>query len=262
VLEWRFGAQLDWRLVTIGLRDEVTPGYAAAYDPERAAGRLAFFHDRYGMPFALQPKERASATGTGCRAIVAARLRSPGSEWRVLRALQLAYFNSGLLLDDPDGILGVLREIPGLDADAVVGALEDPDVAEAYAQDRAEARTAAGTPAEAQAKTSTSDGPVRFTAPSVVFELDGTRFVAGGWQPALAYDVLLANLDPSLGRTPPPESPEPLLERFPDGLTTAEVGALLATGPDLVPDLDAARRALEESGARRAPLGQDALWTR
>jgi protein-disulfide isomerase-like protein with CxxC motif len=262
VLEWRFGSGLDWRLVTIGLRDEVTPGYAAAYDPERAALRLTFFRDRYGMPFGLQPKGRASATAPACRAIVAARLRSPGSEWRVLRALQLAFFNTDVLLDDAEGIGGVLRDVPGLDADAIVDALDDPDVLEAYAEDRAETRSAGGSAAEAQSKTSTSDGPVRFTAPSVAFDLDGVSYVAGGWQPVLAYDVLLANLVPSLERTPPPESPEPLLDHFQDGLTTAEVAALLATGPDPVPDLDVARRALEEIGASRRALGQDALWTR
>ena len=62
VLEWRFGSSLEWRLVTIGLRDEVTPGYAAAFDAQRSAARLAFFRDRYGMPFGLQPKARASAS--------------------------------------------------------------------------------------------------------------------------------------------------------------------------------------------------------
>jgi hypothetical protein len=97
-----------------------------------------------------------------------------------------------------------------------------------------------------------------------VFERDGTRLVAGGWQHVLAYDVLLANLDPTLERTRPPETPEPLLERFPDGLTTAEVALLLADGPDPVPDHPAAERALvelvAEGLAERLPLGQDALW--
>jgi hypothetical protein len=97
-----------------------------------------------------------------------------------------------------------------------------------------------------------------------VFELDGRRFVAGGWQPPLAYDVLLANLEPTLERTPPPTTPEPLLEYFSDGLTTAEVAALLADGPDPIPDLNAAERTLLDLGAQgnvvRVPLGQDAVW--
>ena len=104
---------------------------------------------------------------------------------------------------------------------------------------------------------------MRFTAPSVVFEHDGVRLVAGGFQPVEAYDVLIANLNPGLDRTPPPESPEPLLARFPSGLTTQEVAALLAQG-NTPPDRAAAEAALIElvgSGvARRTPLGDDALW--
>jgi protein-disulfide isomerase-like protein with CxxC motif len=264
VLEWRYGAQLEWRLVTIGLRDEVSAGAAAAYDPGRAAQRQTFFRDRYGMPFGLVPKVRAAASGPGCRAVVAARLVEPGSEWRVLRALQLAIFGTGFLLDEGDQMREVLRAVPGLDADAIVDRLDSPEVLAAYEADKAETRAAAGSPAEAQGKTSTSDGPVRFTAPSIVFERDGTRLVAGGWQHVLAYDVLLANLDPSLEREPPPETPEPLLARFADGLTTAEVAHLLAGGADPVPDHDAAEQALvelvAEGVATRTPLGQDAVW--
>jgi 2-hydroxychromene-2-carboxylate isomerase len=263
VLEWRYGAELDWRLVMIGLREDAS-AIQARFDAARSALGHARFRDRYGMPFAALPKERAAATGRGCRAVVAARLLEPGSEWRVLRALQLANFTTQLLLDDDELIRETLRGVPGVDADAIVDRLDDPEVTEAYEQDRAEARSAAGTAAETQDKTSTSDGPVRFTAPSIVFERDGRRLVAGGWQPVLAYDVLIANLDPEIDRTPPPETPEPLLDRFPDGLTTAEVAALLADGPDCWTDLDAAEAALlqlvGEGIAVKEPLGQDALW--
>jgi hypothetical protein len=196
--------------------------------------------------------------------VVAARLLDPGSEWRVLRALQFANFTTPLLLDDGEQIRDALRAVPGIDADTIVERLDDHEVAQAYERDRAEARAAAGTAAESQGKTSTSDGPVRFTAPSLVFERGGHRLIAGGWQPILAYDVLVANLDPAIRRTPPPETPEPLLERFPDGLTTAEVAALLAQGPDYRADPEAAEQALlplvAGGEAVRVPLGHDALW--
>jgi protein-disulfide isomerase-like protein with CxxC motif len=261
VLEWRYGDQLEWRLVTIGLRDEPS---AAAFDAARATRRYLVFRDRYGMPFGSVPKERASATGRGCRAIVAARLLDPGSEWGVLRALQLGNFTTDLLLDDDERIRQALSYVPGLDADAIVDRLDHDEVTSAYEADKVEARQAAGSAAEAQGKTSTSDGPVRFTAPSVVFEHDGTRLVAGGWQPVLAYDVLLANLDPALDRRPPPGTPEPLFEWFPDGLTTAEVAALIAEGPDYVADHEHAEQLLVELVARgeveRIPTGQDAVW--
>jgi 2-hydroxychromene-2-carboxylate isomerase len=261
VLEWRYGAQLAWRLVMIGLRDEPS---TAPFDPARATRRYLLFRDRYGMPFGSLPKERPAATGRGCRAVVAARLLDPGSEWRVLRALQLANFTTQLLLDDDEAIRSALASVPDVDADAIVDRFDDDDVTSAYEADKAEARTAAGTAAEAQGKTSTSDGPVRFTAPSVVFQHDRKRFVAGGWQPPLAYDLLLANLDPTLRREPPPGTPLPLLERFGDGLTTAEVAALLAEGPDYVADETHAEGLLVElvaaGAADRVVCGQDAVW--
>ena len=141
--------------------------------------------------------------------------------------------------------------------------LDSPEVTEAYARDRAETRTAAATAAELQGKTATTDGPVRFTAPSVVFERDGTRLIAGGWQTIEAYDVLVANLDPTLVREPPPEDPYAALERFPAGLVTQEVAAVMA-GNNQVPDRAAAEDALiglvGEGRARRLALGDDALW--
>jgi 2-hydroxychromene-2-carboxylate isomerase len=264
VLEWRYGDQIDWRLVVIGLRDAVSEQMAAQYDPARVTYQIVF-RNRYRMPFSLEPKARAASTGRGCRAVVAARLISPGSEFRVMRALQLANFTSTLLLDDDEQIRTVLRGVPGLDGDAVVDRLDDPEVDAAYARDKEEARSADGTAIEAQGKASTAEpGVVRYTAPSIVFEHGERRLVAGGWQPTLAYDVCIANLAPELERTPPPETPEPLLERFPDGLTTAEVAELLAQGPDYIPDFDAAERAMVQlvaAGATaRATVGADPLW--
>ncbi|MGI8410983.1 MAG: DsbA family protein [Solirubrobacteraceae bacterium] len=264
VLEWRYGSQLDWRLVLIGLTEDASQYAARGYTPLRGAlGRLAF--RRYGMPFAHAPKARVSATGRACRAVVAARLGQPGSEWAVLRALQLANFNTSLLLDDDEQLTAVLREVPELDARRLLSALDSSEVAEAYQRDRAEARAAAGSAAELQGKTATTDGPVRFTAPSVVFESADRRLVAGGFQPVEAYDVLIANLDPELHREPPPPAPAPLLARFADGLTTQEVAALLAPGND-PPDRIEAEVALLEllagGQAVRQSLGDDALWKR
>jgi predicted DsbA family dithiol-disulfide isomerase len=262
VLEWRYGSQLGWRLVLIGLTEDASQYEARGYTPLRGAlGHLAF--RRYGMPFAPAPKARISATARACRAVVAARLAQPGSEWAVFRALQLANFNSSLLLDDDAQLAEVLRGVPGIDADQIISRLDSPEVSDGYEHDHAEARSAAGSAAELQGKTAATDGPVRFTAPSVVFESDGKRLVAGGFQPVEAYDVLIANLDPTLHREPPPETPAPLLERFREGLTTQEVAALLARGND-APDGISAEAALIElvagGQAVREPLGDDALW--
>ena len=262
VLEWRYRSQLDWRLVVIGLTESSEQYVARGYTPARGAlGQLRF--RRFGMPFAPAPKPRVSATARACRAIVAARLREPGSEWAVLRALQLANFTTPLVLGDDGQLRETLARVPGIDATAIVGNLDSAEVIEAYNRDRAEARTAGGSPAEFQGKAAATDGPVRFTAPSVVFERDGLRLVAGGFQPIEAYDVLVANIDPTLEREPPPDGPEPLLDYFREGLTTQEVALLLTNGNDAV-DRVAAETALIElvgaGAAVREPLGDDALW--
>jgi 2-hydroxychromene-2-carboxylate isomerase len=264
VLEWRYGDRLDWRLVLIGLTEDASRYAELGYTPLRGAlGQLSF--RRFGMPFSPAPKERLSATARACRAVVAARLTQPGSEWRVFRALQLANFTTPLILEDDAQLADALRGLPGIDADAIIALLDDPAVTEAYERDKEEARTAAGSPSELQGKTATRGGPVRYTAPSVVFQLNGQRLEAGGFQPVEAYDVLVANLDPGIERAPVPDTPAPLLEHFPDGVTTQEVAALLADGND-APDRGQAEVALLElvaaGEAERVPLGDDALWRR
>jgi predicted DsbA family dithiol-disulfide isomerase len=262
VLEWRYGDQLDWKLVLIGLTERADQYAARGYTPLRGAlGQLMF--RRYGMPFSPAPKARLSATARACRAVIAARLANPGTEWAVFRALQLANFTTPLVLEDDEGLRDALRGLPGVDAEAIVAALDSPEVTEAYEADKASTRSAAGSAAELQGKTATTDGPVRFTAPSVVFQSNGTALVAGGFQPVEAYDVLVANLDPGLERQAPPQDPAPLLDYFPGGLTTQEVAALMTHGNDAV-DRRAAEAALLElvadGRAVRAPLGDDALW--
>jgi hypothetical protein len=181
----------------------------------------------------------------------------------VFRAIQLANFTGPLVLEDDEMLRDVLRDVPGVDAEAIIAALDSPEVTQAYQADKADTRKAAGSAAELQGKTATTDGPVRFTAPSIVFQSNGTSLVAGGFQPVEAYDILVTNLDPTLTRQAPPETPEPLLRAFPGGLTTQEVAALMTHGND-APDRRAAEAALIElvaaGKASRRPLGDDALW--
>jgi 2-hydroxychromene-2-carboxylate isomerase len=263
VLRWRYGDQLSWRFVTIGLTERADQyerrGYSGA---GMARGYLRF--RRYGMPFATQPRQRVAGTGRACRAIVAVRDLDPAREWAAFRALQFGWMTTPLVLDEDEAIATALRRVPELDVDAVIAALDDPEIERAYQADRAEARTAEGSPTEFQGKAAQTDGPVRYTAPSLVFRTeDGRSLEAGGFQPVEAYDVCLANLDTSLARTPPPADLEALLGAFPEGLVTQEVAAVLAQGNE-PPDRVAAEAALidlvADGRAVREPLGDDALW--
>jgi 2-hydroxychromene-2-carboxylate isomerase len=262
VLRWRYGAQLDWRLVTIGLSEDASRYEELGYTPTRMAlGNLSF--RRHGMPFALAPRARSTATARACRAIVAARLNEPGREYDVHRALQFAWFTSTLLLDEDDDIAQALALVPELDAAKIVAAIDDEATLAGYEADKGETRQAAGSPTEFQGKARQSDGPVRYSAPSLIFEQDGTRLEAGGFQTIEAYDVLIANLDQSLAREAPAEDALEVLERFPEGLVSQEVAAIMAQNNQL-PDRVAAEQGLIELAgagrARRTPLGDDALW--
>ena len=231
VLSWRYSTQLRWRLVTIGLTESAEQYTSRGYTPIRAAHGYMRFR-RFGMPFATAPRARITATARMCRTIVATRLLDPEREYAVFRALQFAQFTSTLVLDDARDIATALERVSGLDVEAIVGALDEEQVSTAYEADRALSRTAAGGPTEFQGKSAQSDGPVRYTAPSLILRAGERTLEGGGFQPVEAYDVLIANLDPTLEREPPPESPLDALQRFPEGLVTQEVAAIMTRGND------------------------------
>jgi protein-disulfide isomerase-like protein with CxxC motif len=262
VLQWRYEDQLRWRLVMIGLSEQAGQYESRGYTPARMAHGYRAFR-RLGMPFATSPRARVPATGRACRAIVAAGLMYPGREWAVFRALQRAWFTTALLLDEDESLARVLADVRGVEARPVLESVDTDEVEQAYAAGRAEARTAAGSPTEFQGKAANTDGSVRYTAPSVIFAADAARLEAGGFQPAEAYDVLVANLDPRLERRPAASHPEAVLECFPDGLTTQEVAAVMTAGNAPV-ERDRAEDALIELAAqgraRRIPAGNDAVW--
>jgi 2-hydroxychromene-2-carboxylate isomerase len=263
-LRWRYGDQLRWRLVMIGLTEEAAQYAARGYTPTRSALGYERFR-RFSMPFQITPKPRLSATSPGCRAIVAARLAAPELEEAALRALQFAQFTTTGTLDDPDTLRSALARVEGLDAEAVVGRIDDPEVIEAYEADRAAARAAAGSPTEFQGRAANTDGAVRYTAPSLVFEsADGRRLEAGGFQPLEAYDVVIANLDTTLERRPPADDPIEVLSAFPYALTTAEVAAMMAEHL-AVPDLAGAEAALitatGDGLVSRQAAGDGSLWS-
>ena len=267
-LEWRYGDQLDWRLALIGLTETAQQYYDRGYTTRSNADGMIGFR-RFGMPLNAEPRERLSATAPACRAIVAARLDAPGSEWRVMRAIQLAYFTTAMVLEDTTALRDAISRMAGVDADAIIARLDEEDVTRAYEADRTLTRSAAGTPGAMQGKTTNTDGAERYTAPSIIFERDGQRLDATGFQPVEAYDLLVANLDPTLTRRAPAQSAADVLDAFADSvhgpwISTAEVAAVMTAGND-APDRDAAERELIELAdvgrARRIRMGDGAVWS-
>ena len=262
-LRWRYGDQLDWRHVMIGLTEHGGVYEQRGYTPAGQARGYRHFRER-GMPFATEPREKVHGTWPMCRVVVATRLLAPEREYAVFRALQFAQFTSTANLEDAAQLRTAIEWVPGIDAAAIVAASTDLATEEAFEADRDEARTAANSPTEFQGKHANTDGRVRYTAPSVRFRnAQGVTLEAGGFQSFEAYDVLLANLDTSLTRRAPAEDAAEVLQAFPDGLTTAEVAQIM-TPDKFSPDLQAAEDALIAATgagqAQRLPFGHDALW--
>ncbi|MCB0858242.1 MAG: hypothetical protein KDB57_09025 [Solirubrobacterales bacterium] len=260
-LEWRYREQIEWHLAVIGLSDESNP---VPFTPEVASDLYFEFRERFGMPFAIETKLRSATSAPACRAITAARLLFPGSEWRALRTFQLLNFNTPLLLDDESQLEEALGTVPGIDASQVMAALDSPEVIEAYTEDYEHARSATGGATHLQSKTASVDGGgQRYTAPSVIFEEGERRIEVGGFQPVEAYDVVIANLDPTLKRMEPAEDPLDALRLYPAGLTTQEVASIMAQGmapPDRTETERKLVHLLGEQKVQRVPLGNDALW--
>jgi hypothetical protein len=197
--------------------------------------------------------------------VIAAREESPELGYAALRAIQLMQFTTSGLLDDGEALRGALETVAGLDAAAVVTRIDDPEILAIYEEDKARTRSAEGRPTHVQNRHSDSDGPVRYTAPTVIFEMpDGRWLEVGGFQPFESYDNALANLDPGLERRPTPERAADAVLAFPIGLTTAEVAAIMR-GSDLEDaDLPAAEReligAVDDGELVRIAAGTDALW--
>lgn len=262
-LRWRYGDQLRWRHVMIGLAETPERYVRDGYTPERGALGFRSFRAR-GMPFATAPRERVMATSRACRAIVVVGERWPDRQMEAFRALQFGWFTTADLMDTDEAISRALARVEGIDVDAVVAALDDEATLAAYEAQRAEARTAGGSVTEAQGKAAATDGPVRYTAPSLQFTTaDGRSLEAGGFQSLQVYDVCIMNLDRTLARRGRPEDVADLLVAFDHGLTTREVAQVLALDND-APDDAAAEDALIGAAAagraRREPLGHDALW--
>jgi predicted DsbA family dithiol-disulfide isomerase len=263
-LRYRYGSGLRWRRVMIGLAESHEGYDGRGYRPEKSASSRTSFARRFGMPFRFEARPRNMGTGLPCRAVKAAELQDDDLAEALLRALRFGYFATPLLMDTDEAIRTQAATVAGLDVDRLMADVTSAAVEEAYQADRAETRNAAetGRPMILQDKHADTDGAHRYTAPSVVFERDGRRLVAGGWQSFAVYDVMVANLAPELERRETPE-PGDLLPHFPHGLTTQEVAVTCTENLKEV-DREGTLRKLVilafEGKARRVDLGDDALW--
>ena len=201
-LKWRYGDQLEWRNVMIGLTENGSVYEQRGYTPAGQARGYRTFRER-GMPFATEPRERVHGTWPMCRVVVATRRLAPEREYAVFRALQFAQFTTTLFLEDADAAARGDRVGPRHRRRRDHRGRQRPgDRGSCSSRTATRPARAANSPTEFQDKHANTDGRVRYTAPSIRFtNRQGVTLEAGGFQSFEAYDVLIANLDQSL--TPP-----------------------------------------------------------
>jgi predicted DsbA family dithiol-disulfide isomerase len=265
VLLNRYRDQINWSIAMIGLAEDGAVDIERGYGPTEMAKTYASFSRRYGMPVTSEARKRPLATWPACRVVIATRLTNPESEAAVQRALQVAWFTTTAMLDEDEPLIEAISEVPGIDAAAIVSkARTDDEVAEVFAADRAKARSADGSPTQAQGKHAMDGSVARYTAPSLLMhDQSGRPLEAGGFQPVEAYDVVIANADPTLTRHSS-ETPLEVLEASAWALSTAEVASVL-TAPFTPRDDAATEQELivlaAEGRIARKPAGNGVFWS-
>jgi predicted DsbA family dithiol-disulfide isomerase len=253
-LSWLYGERLEWRLRLVGLAESPEEYTERGFTPERQAQAFATIAREHRMPIDTAERPRVAATVPACRAVVAARLRAPEHERRLLRRLRVRHF-SGELLDDPQTIAAAARDA-GLDPAELEVWMREEAVETALREDMAAAREPLAAARVLDHKLANWSGGRRYTCPSyeIVRVSDGVRIAVPGFQPWAVYDVVTANLVPGVDRREPPESVEEVLEWTGTPLATQEVAVVCDIG------FAEARERLGRVADERH-VGADGFWT-
>jgi predicted DsbA family dithiol-disulfide isomerase len=253
-LEWHYGEGLDITRRMIVLAEKPVSFEELGVSREMVAANLKELQASYGMPMLTDPQDRLPATIDACRAYVGARMHDRERADPLLRALRRRAFSDGQLLDELETIHGAGREV-GIASETLEGWLADEEVASMLRADMAATRAPLPEALALAHRLSKSDGGLRYSTASAVFERGEHRVVMPGFQPFAVYEVAVANVAPDLERRPPPRTVEEVLAwtRYP--LATAEVAELREVG------LDEARAELQEAGAHLTPAAGDGYWS-
>lgn len=253
-VQWLYGEHLQWQTRMVVLSESADSYAGSGFTPERLAAALVHFAAEYGMPIETGVRSRMSATLPACTAVVAARLNAPESERPLLRALRVHNFG-GDLLDDPLTIAAAAADV-GLDPAELAEWSASAEVEDAVREDMVAARHPLPAALALDHKLASWSGGRRYTCPSLeISRVDGGAPEAvPGFQPAAAYEVVLANLAPEIERREPPASVEEVLAWAGTPLATAELTAVCE-----ISEADA-REQLTSVAVER-PFGTDSFWS-
>jgi predicted DsbA family dithiol-disulfide isomerase len=253
-LVWHYGHGLEITRRMIVLTERSSSFEERGLSREMVVSNAKRLRSTYGMPMSTDPPDRLAATIEACRAYVAARVNDPPRADLLLRALRRRAFSEGRRLDDLDTIYEAGSEV-GIGADALEAWMADDEVEAALREDMAATRAPLPEALALAHRLSGSDGGLRYSTGSAVFERGERRVVMAGFQPFAVYEVAMANVAPDLERRPSPQSVDEVLSWATYPLATAEVAELLAVG------LEEARQQLESAGAELHVAAGDGYWS-
>ncbi len=261
-LRWRYGDALDWRTRMIVLAADSEHYVRIGYTVEQLAEGFKRFAADYGMPLDATPRPRLGATLPAAKAVVAARINgSPALAERLLRRLRVEAMTNPQAMLDEDATIVAAAVAAGIDPAVLERWLGDPAVGSALAEDMLDARSpapAAVALAHKLARVTDDPSRWRYTAPSLRFTrvADRVSFETPGFQPSIAYENAVANLDPSLQPRAAPERVEELLEWAGEPLATQEVAEVMGISREA-----ACEQLTAATGAVETKAGSDAFWS-
>jgi predicted DsbA family dithiol-disulfide isomerase len=253
-LLWHYGDGLDIARRMIVLTEKSSSFEERGLSREMVAGNAQGLRSAYGMPMLTEPPDRLAATIQACRAYVGARIHEPARADQLLRALRRHAFSEGRPLDRLETIHDAGADA-GITRESLDSWLADEQVERALHEDMAATRSPLPEAIALAHRLSRSNGGLRYSTGSAVFDRGDRRVVMPGFQPFAVYEVAVANVAPELERRPPPKTVEEVLSGAPYPLATAEVAELRGIA------LDQAREELQRAGAKLEPAAGDGYWS-
>src|SRR6476646_7905543 len=241
---WHYGhaAEIERRMIV--LTERTVSFEERGMSPDMIARARERLSATYGMPMGSEAATEAPATIDACRAYVGARMHAPVRSLALLRGLRRRAHSDQQRLDDMATVHAAAGDA-GIDPSEVDAALR---------ADMAATRDPLPEALALAYKLSKSDGGLRYSTSSAVFEHNGRRVVAAGFQPFAVYEVATASVAPDVERREAPGSVAEVLAWAPFPLATAEVAELRGI------DRDQARGELEQAGASFTPSANDGYW--
>jgi hypothetical protein len=172
-----------------------------------------------------------------------------------LRALRESLFVFCAPADTVERVVDLAEAVPGLDPNRLAADLQRPEVADAYAADRAETRRpndyvlglAETHEGNGNAKPD-GEGGWRYATPTLIFQGPGGKVTVAGWQPWERYEQAMEEVLPGATAAPRPRpSPDEALISWPL-LTATELEFIC--GPDSSPP----------AGGDMLPVGGGHVW--